>query len=79
MEAALAVVSYDFGQSKVTRACIMSLKNSACYFLKGLARPPGVESVLDPSENEAVVIKDFFVVHLRMHLILLDILQKFQV
>jgi hypothetical protein len=33
-EAALIGLSYDFGQSKVTRVGIMSLQNSARYFLK---------------------------------------------
>jgi hypothetical protein len=34
VEAALAGMSYDFGQSKVTRAYITPLKNFARYFLK---------------------------------------------
>jgi hypothetical protein len=49
-KAALVGMSYDFGQSKVTRARMTSLKNSALYFLKGFAQPPGVESVPDPRE-----------------------------
>jgi hypothetical protein len=78
-EAALADVSYDFRQSKIKRAHITSLENSARYFPKGFARPPGVESVPDPKENEAIVFKDFFVADLRipLHPVLLDILQKF--
>jgi hypothetical protein len=80
-EAALADVSYDFGQSTVTRARIISLENSTRYFPKGFARPAGMESVLDHKENEAVVFKDFFVARLRIpsHLVLLGILWKFQV
>jgi hypothetical protein len=80
-EAALVGVSYDFERSIVTRGRITSLENSACYFLKGFARPPGMESVLEPMENESVVFKDFFVAGLRipLHLVLLDIVQKFQV
>jgi hypothetical protein len=60
-EAALVGMSYAFGQSKVTRACITSLKNSAHYFLKGFARAPGVKFVPVPKENEAVVFKDFII------------------
>jgi hypothetical protein len=76
VEAALAGVSYGFGQSKVTRARITSLKNSARYFLKGFARLLDVESILDPKENEAIVFKDFFIVglHIPPCPILLDIL-----
>jgi hypothetical protein len=44
-EVALAGMGYDFGQSKVTRARITSLENSAHYFSKGFAQPPSVESV----------------------------------
>jgi hypothetical protein len=78
-EAALAEVSYDFRQSIVTRACIRSLENYARYFLKGFARPLGMESVPDPKENEAIVFKDFFIagLHIPLHPVLLDILQKF--
>jgi hypothetical protein len=54
-EAALAGVSYDLGQSKITRARITFLKNSARYFSKGFARPPNVDSVPDPKENGVVV------------------------
>jgi hypothetical protein len=64
--AALAGVSYDFRQPKLTRAHITSLKNSAHYFLKGFARSPDVESVLDHKENEAVVFEDFFIASLRI-------------
>jgi hypothetical protein len=76
VEAALAGLSYDFRHSKIIGAHITSLENSAHYFLKGFARPPGVESVLDPKENEVVVFKDFFITGLRIppHLVLLDIL-----
>jgi hypothetical protein len=75
-EAALASVSYDFRQSIGTRARITSLKNSAHYFLKGFARPPDIESILDPKENEVVVFKDFFITGLRIppHPVLLGIL-----
>jgi hypothetical protein len=80
-EAALASVTYDFGQSTITKARIASLESFAYYFLKGCGRPPGAESILDPHENEAVVFEDFFTAGLRMppHPILLDILCKFRV
>jgi hypothetical protein len=75
-EAALAGVSYDFGQSTVMRAHVTALESFAHYFLKGFARPLGIESVPDPRQNEAVVFDDFFTVSLCIppHLILLDIL-----
>jgi hypothetical protein len=43
-EAALAGINYDFGQSTITRAHLVSLVSVAHYFLKGYARSPGVES-----------------------------------
>jgi hypothetical protein len=43
-EVALASMSYDFGQSKLTRAHITSLENSAHYFLKGPAARHGAYS-----------------------------------
>jgi hypothetical protein len=60
VEAALAGMSYDFGRSKVMRGRISDLQNSFCFFLKGFARPPGVETIPVPKENEAVVFEDFF-------------------
>jgi hypothetical protein len=64
--AALATMSYDFEQSIVTKACLVSLESSTRYFPKGYARPPGAESVLVPHENKAVVFEDFFIVGLCM-------------
>jgi hypothetical protein len=74
----LADVSYDFGQSTVTKAHVTALESFARYFLKGFPRPPGIESFPDPWENEVVVFKDFFAVglHIPSHPILLDILRK---
>jgi hypothetical protein len=79
-EAVLAGVRYEFGWSKVNWAHIMTLENSFHFFLKGFARPLGIESVPDPKENEVVVFEDFFTDGLRMppHPVLLDILHKFQ-
>jgi hypothetical protein len=37
-DAALAGVSYDFGQSTVMRAHVMALKSFTLYILKGFAR-----------------------------------------
>jgi hypothetical protein len=78
-EAALASMSYDFGQSTMMKAHVTSLESFARYFLKGFSRPPDTEFVPDPRENEAVVFEDFFAADLRipLHLILLDILRKF--
>jgi hypothetical protein len=80
-KATFAGVSYDFGQPTVMRAHVTALESFAHYFLKGFAQPPGAKSIPDPWENEAVVFEDFFVAGLciPLHLILLDILLKFQV
>jgi hypothetical protein len=56
-EVALPGISYDFGKSGVTMACIASLESFAHYFLKGYGRAPGAETILDPHENEAVYLK----------------------
>jgi hypothetical protein len=79
VEAALADVSYYFGQSTVTKARVMALESFACYFLQEITRPPDAKSVPDPRENEVVVFENFFAADLRIppHLILLDILRKF--
>jgi hypothetical protein len=79
-EAALAGISFYFGQSKVTQGRISDLESSRC-FPKYFARHPGMESVLDPKENEAVVFEDFFAAGLCIppHSVLLDILHKFWV
>jgi hypothetical protein len=79
VEAALADISYDFGQSTITKARIASLESFAHHFPIGYAWPPGAESILNPHENEAVVLKYFFVAGLHMppHPVLLDILCKF--
>jgi hypothetical protein len=80
-EATLTGVRYDFGWSKVTSGHISDLENSFRFFLKGFARPPGIESVPVPKENEAAVFEDFFiaVLHIPLHHVLLDILRKFRV
>jgi hypothetical protein len=80
-EVALAGVSYDFGRLTVMMTLVMALESFARSFPKGFTRPPGAKSVLDPRENEVVAFKDFFVAGLRIpsHLILLDIMCKFQV
>jgi hypothetical protein len=79
--AALAGISYDFGQLTMMKARLTYLESVARYFSKGYARPPGAEPVSDPQEIEMVVFEDFFVVGLRipLHPVLLDILQKFWV
>jgi hypothetical protein len=76
VDAALAGMSYDFGQSTMMRARVTVLESFARYFSNGFTRPPGVESDQDPQENEVVLFEDFFATP---HLILLDILRKFQV
>jgi hypothetical protein len=59
-DAALAGISFDFGWSKVTKHRISNLESSSHFFPIGFARPPSIESVLGPNEDEAVVFKDFF-------------------
>jgi hypothetical protein len=54
-EVALASMSYDFRQLTMTKSHVTSLESFARYFLKGFARPPGRESILDPLENEVVM------------------------
>jgi hypothetical protein len=77
----LAGISYDFGQSIVTKTRVMSMESYTCYFPKGYGRAPGAESMLEPRANEAVMFKDFFAARLQMppHPIRVDILCKFQV
>jgi hypothetical protein len=80
-EAALPGDSFDFGWSKVTRGRISYLESSSHFFPKGFARPLGIDSVPVPKGDEAVMFEDFFVAGIRIapHLVLLDILHKFQV
>jgi hypothetical protein len=78
-EAVLAGVTYNFGQSTMTKAHLVSLGSHGHYFPKGYGRPPGVESVPNPRSDEAVMFEDLFAAGLRIppHPILLDILCKF--
>jgi hypothetical protein len=46
--ATLARISYNFGQSTVTKTRLTSMESYAHYFLKGYCRPPGVEYVPEP-------------------------------
>jgi hypothetical protein len=62
----LAGISYDFGQSTIMKAHLASLESFAHYFPCGYGRLPGIESILDPRENEAVVFEDSFVAGLHM-------------
>jgi hypothetical protein len=77
--AALARITYDFGQSTMMKTHLGSLKSYAHYFPKGLSRPRGAESVLEPQANKALMFEDFFTIGLRMspHPVLVDILRKF--
>jgi hypothetical protein len=74
-----AGVSYDFRQSTMMKARLMSLRNSGHYFPKGYGRTPEADSVPDPRQDQTVVFKDFFTAALRMapHPVLLDILRMF--
>jgi hypothetical protein len=79
--AALAGISYDFGQSTITKTRLTSMESYTSYFPKGYCRPPSAESVPEPRANEDIVFEDFFIFGLRMppHPILVDILRKFWV
>jgi hypothetical protein len=80
VDAALAGIILNFGWSKVTKGRILDLERSSHAFPKGSTRPPNIESVLAPNEDEAVVFKDFFAagLHIPPHPMLWDILRKFQ-
>jgi hypothetical protein len=83
--AALAGISYDFGQPNIMKTYIRLMESYTRYFPKGYGRgettppPPDVESVLEPRVNEAIIFEDFFAVGLHMppHPVLGDILRKF--
>jgi hypothetical protein len=76
--AALAGISYEFGQSNITKTQLGSTESYELYFPKGYGRPSGIESVLKPQMNEATIFGDFFIAGLRMlpHPVLTDILRK---
>jgi hypothetical protein len=79
---ALAHVTYDVGQSTLTKTCLTSLGNNANYFPEGYDRPPGAESIPNPRSDEAFLFMDFFFTggfHMPPYPVLLDILHKFQV
>jgi hypothetical protein len=79
--AALTGITYDFGPLGVIKARVGSMENYARYFPKGYGQAPGMESVLEPHTNEAIVFEDFFIAGLRMppHPMVEDILHKFWV
>jgi hypothetical protein len=79
--AALATISYDFGQSTIKKTCLTSMESYAHYFPKGYYRPPSAESMPEPRANEDVVFEDFFTTGLQMppHPVLVDILRMFRV
>jgi hypothetical protein len=51
--------SYVFGPSIIMVDCVWKMA-SLGYFAEGTAREPGEEVVLEPTEDEAIVFKDFF-------------------
>jgi hypothetical protein len=59
-DAAVAGISFDFGRLKVTKGRISDLESSSRFFPKGFACTHGIESVLVPNKDEAVVFEDFF-------------------
>jgi hypothetical protein len=79
--AALAGITYYFGQSTVMKTRLGSLGNHGHYFPMGYGRPPGAESMPEPQADEAIMFEDFFSAGLHMppHSVLLDILRKFRV
>jgi hypothetical protein len=79
--AALAGISYDFGQLKIMKIQLGSMESYTHYFTKGHGRPLDVESIPEPQANEAVIFEDFFTAGLCMppHPVLVDILRKFHI
>jgi hypothetical protein len=72
--------SYNFGLLTVTISCIREMTEQH-YFVEGGARAPGQQTVPEPEDDEVIIFKEFFFARLRMppHLVLVDILLKFQV
>jgi hypothetical protein len=70
--------SYDFGASTITIGCILQLE-SLGYFAEGSMRKTGEETILESTDDEAIVFEEFFAVGLRMppHPALIEILIKF--
>jgi hypothetical protein len=79
--AALAGITYNFGQSTMMKTHLVTLRNHGHYFPKGYSRAPIVLSVPAPQADEIIKFKDFFTagLHVPPHLVLLDILRKFWV
>jgi hypothetical protein len=71
--------TYNFGASTITLGRIKEMEEKG-YFVEGKARTPGVKTVSEAKEDEAVLYEDFFVAGLRMplHPALVGILLKFQ-
>jgi hypothetical protein len=71
--------TYYFGLSTISVDKIKEMEEKG-YFLEDEAHTLGVETVLEPNDNEAVVYEDFFVVGLCMppHLALPNISLHFQ-
>jgi hypothetical protein len=79
--AALASVTYYFGQSTMMKTHLGSLGEHDHYFPKGYSCPLGAESMPEARLDKAVMFEDFFTARLRIppHPVLLDILHKFRV
>jgi hypothetical protein len=71
--------TYYFRSSTITVSKMIVMVEKG-YFLEDGACAPGVKTVLEPDNNEAVVYEDLFVACLRMpsHMALADILLHFQ-
>jgi hypothetical protein len=72
--------SYYFGPLTMIVSRIHEMTENN-YFVKGMGHEPGEGTVPEPNGDEAVVFEEFFTAGLRMppHLVLADILLKFQV
>jgi hypothetical protein len=72
--------NYHFGPSMVIVSRIREMIDNV-YFTDGMDRMPVEETILEAHADEAIVFKELFTAGLRMppHLVLLDILLKFQV
>jgi hypothetical protein len=72
--------SYDFRHSTITVGRIRQLETLR-YFVEGSAGEPGEETVLEVTDDEAIVFEEFFITGLRMppHPALKEILLKYRV
>jgi hypothetical protein len=72
--------SHNFGLLTVAVSCIREMTEQH-YFVKGGARAPGEQTIMEREDDKVVIFEEFFSARHRMppHSVLADILLKFQV